>query len=169
VAWRERHGDADVLMASPLPPAAPAPRRLASASAPVQVGRPALAGDRLLFHVAGTRSSRIDEVDLATGLRRTLRRQPRALLLNPSASGRHLLYVRSTFQRQQLRIGALEARAVRSDRAVYGLVPTGRRDAGHEPGDKHRRTATRRSCRRGRGPASPTPSGAPRWAPTPPS
>jgi hypothetical protein len=137
VAWRERHGDADVLMASPLPPAAPAPRRLASASAPVQVGRPALAGDRLLFHVAGTRSSRIDEVDLATGLRRTLRRQPRALLLNPSASGRHLLYVRSTFQRQQLRIGALEARAVRSDRAVYGLVPTGRRDAGHGPGDKH--------------------------------
>ena len=47
--------------------------------------------------------------------------------------------MRSTFQRQQLRIGSLTRRAVRRDRALYGTVPTGRRDAGHEPGDEHKK------------------------------
>ena len=28
--------------------------------------------------------------------------------------------------------------AVRRDRSLYGTVPTGRRDAGHEPGDQHK-------------------------------
>ena len=138
VAWRAREGDQDVLFASPLPPAVPAPQRVAAGGAAVQLGRPALAGSRLLFHVAGASSSRIDQIDLATGGRTTLRRQPRTLLLNPSAHGSRLLYVRATFQRQQLRIGALRTRSVRRDRALYGLVPTGRRDAGHEPGEQHK-------------------------------
>ena len=132
VAWRARAGAEDVLMASPLPPAPPLPRTVATAA---ELGRPALSGDRLLFHVAG----RIEEVALATGRRRTLRRQPRALLLNPSADGDRLLYVRSTSERQELRLGRLRPRAVRRDRTLYGLVPTGRRDAGHEPGDEHER------------------------------
>ena len=47
--------------------------------------------------------------------------------------------MRSTFERQQLRIGAAASAApVRRDRSLYGPVPTGRRDAGHEPGDEHK-------------------------------
>ena len=138
VTWRDRRGDDDVILASPLPPAAPAARRVAAVRGPAQLGRPALAGDRVLFHVAGRTSSRIVERDLRSWRRRTLRRQPRALLLNPSARGGRLLYVRSTFERQQLRIGRLRPRAVRRDRALYRLVPTARRDAGHEPGESHK-------------------------------
>jgi hypothetical protein len=138
VAWRTRESGRDVITASPLPPAAVAPRRVASAPAGAQLGRPALAGDRLLFHVAGATRSRIDQVRLAGGRRSTLRTAPRTLLLNPSSDGRRLLYVRSTFQRQQLRIGSLRSRPVRRDRSLYGTVPTGRRDAGHEPGNQHK-------------------------------
>ena len=137
VAWRSRESGRDVLTASPLPPDALAPRRVASAPAGAQLGRPALAGDRLLFHVAGAARSRIDQVRLASGRRSTLRTAPRTLLLNPSSDGRRLLYVRSTFQRQQLRIGLLRSRPVRRDRSLYGTVPTGRRDAGNEPGVEH--------------------------------
>ncbi len=28
---------------------------------------------------------------------------------------------------------------MRRDRSLYGTVPTGRRDAGHEPGDQHKK------------------------------
>ena len=139
VVWRAREGDRDVLAASPLPPAPPAPLVVARSGAATTLGRPALAGDRLLFHVAGGRNGRIDELRLGTGSRRTLRRAPRALLLNPSALGSRLLYVRSTFERQQLRLGALRPRSARRDRSLYGTVPTGRRDAGHEPGEQHKR------------------------------
>ena len=139
VAWRTTENGRDALVASALPPAAPGARVVARAGANTTLGRPALAGDRLLFHVAGASRARIDEVRLATGSRSTLRSAPRALLLNPSSDGRRLLYVRSTFQRQQLRIGSLTRRAVRLDRALYGTVPTGRRDAGHEPGDVHKK------------------------------
>ena len=45
--------------------------------------------------------------------------------------------MRSTFQRQQLRIGLLKRRPVRRDRSLYDTVPTGRRDAGNEPGVEH--------------------------------
>ena len=139
VAWRTTENGRDALVASALPPAAPGARVVARAGANTTLGRPALAGDRLLFHVAGDSRARIDEVRLASGSRSTLRSAPRALLLNPSSDGRRLLYVRSTFQRQQLRIGSLTRRAVRHDRALYGTVPTGRRDAGHEPGAAHKK------------------------------
>ena len=139
VAWRSRESGRDVLTASLLPPAVPAPRTVASAPSGAELGRPALAGDRLLFHVAGTSRSRIDQIGLAGGNRSTLRSALRALLLNPSSDGRRLLYVRSTFERQQLRIGSLRSRPVRRDRSLYSTVPTGRRDAGHEPGVEHHR------------------------------
>ena len=137
VAWRTSEEGRDALYASALPPAAPAVRRVAVADSSTTLGRPALAGDRLLFHVAGASRARIDEIRLGSGMRSTLRSAPRALLLNPSSDGHRLLYVRSTFQRQQLRIGLLTRRAVRRDRSLYGTVPTGRRDEGHEPGKAH--------------------------------
>jgi len=110
---------------------------VATAPSGATLGRPSLAGDRLLFHVAGTARARIDQVLLGSGARSTLRSAPRALLLNPSSDGKRLLYVRSTFQRQQLRIGLLKRRPVRRDRSLYDTVPTGRRDAGNEPGVEH--------------------------------
>ncbi|MEA2311224.1 MAG: hypothetical protein QOE28_1192 [Solirubrobacteraceae bacterium] len=137
VAWRQREGSTDVLVASPLPPAAPAPRRVASAGSPAQLGRPSLDASRLLFHVAGRSSSRIVQIDLPTGKRATLRTQARALLLNPSALGGKLLYVRSTYQRQQLLLGRLAPASTSGDRALFGIVPTGWRDAGYEPGAEH--------------------------------
>jgi hypothetical protein len=144
--WRGQDQGRDVLTALQLPPPATpggpmpapaAPRVVARAASGTTLGRPSLTGDRLLFHVAGASRARIVEIRLATGRRSTLRSAPRALLLNPSSDGRRLLYVRSTFQRQQLRIGLLRARPVRRDRSLYGTVPTGRRDEGHEPGPQH--------------------------------
>ncbi len=137
VAWRTVEGGRDALWASPIP--AVAPRRVALAPSGATLGRPALNGDVLLFHVAGATSSRIDQVALATGARTTLRSKRRTLFLNPSAAGSQLLYVRSTYKRQQLRIGALRKQSVTKDRALYGTVPTGRRDAGYEPGEEHHR------------------------------
>jgi hypothetical protein len=139
VAWRSSEAAVDALFASPLPPVAPAPRLVTTATAPAQLGRPALDGDRLLFHVAGASTSRIDQIRLRSGGRTTLRRAPHTLLLNPSAFQGSLLYVRSTYQRQQLRVGALRKRSVDRDRSLYGTVPTGRRDAGYEPGAEHHR------------------------------
>jgi hypothetical protein len=137
VAWRAADRGRDALFAAALPPAAPGVRRVARAGSGSTLGRPALTGDRLLFHVAGATRGRIDQIRLASGSRGTLRSAPRTLLLNPSSDGRRLLYVRSTFERQQLRIGLLRTRPLRRDRSLYGTVPTGRRDAGHEPGEEH--------------------------------
>ena len=68
-----------------------------------------------------------------------LRSERRALLLNPSFDGHELLYVRSTYTRQELRLGPPVRRATTRDRRLYGTTPTGRRDAGHEQGHgRHR-------------------------------
>jgi hypothetical protein len=68
-----------------------------------------------------------------------VRRERRALLLNPSLQGGRLLYVRNYYKRQELRIGPQSKRTVTKDRRMWSIVPTGRRDAGHEPGKKHHR------------------------------
>jgi hypothetical protein len=137
VAWRSPDPAGDTLWASPL--AAVAPRAVVSVHSPKQLGRPALAGDELLFHVAGRSGTRIVGVSLTTGAHTLLRRQKRAQLLNPSARNGRLLYVRATYTRQQLRIGPLRPQSPKSDHALFGIVPTGRRDAGYEPGAEHHR------------------------------
>jgi hypothetical protein len=95
-----------------------------------QVGRPALQGNLLVFDIEG----RIESVDLATNIRSLLRREARAQLRGPSVFGPYLAYVRATYQRQQVRIGALTPQPTSADAAIYGTTPTARRDAGHEPG-----------------------------------
>ena len=134
VAWRAREGDRDVLYAAPL--AGGAPVRLNSAP---ELGRPALEGSALVYHVGGQTGGRIVVHDLAAGSVRTARRERRAQLLNPSLLGGRLLYVRAVYSRQELRLGPLSRRPTRRDRRLWSTIPTGRRDAGHEPGKRHHR------------------------------
>jgi hypothetical protein len=94
-----------------------------------QVGRPALAGNLLVFDIEG----RIEALDLTTNARSLLRREARAQLRGPSVYGGLLSYVRATYQRQQVRIGALKPQRTSTDTPIYGTTPTARRDAGHEP------------------------------------
>ncbi|WP_028057596.1 hypothetical protein [Candidatus Solirubrobacter pratensis] len=126
VAWRA----ATALWVAPiLPTGFGAVARVA-----IDAGRPALDGGLLVFDVA---ARRIDGIDLATGARTTLRRQARAQLRGPSALNGQLVYVCATYRRQQVLTGPLARRSPARDRALYGTVPTGRRDAGEE-GGKHK-------------------------------
>jgi hypothetical protein len=134
LAWRAREGDGDVIYAAPLAGGAPAEVVRA-----FELGRPALEGGRLAFHVTSSRSGRIIVIDLATGQGGTVRQERRALLLNPSLHGGRLLYVRAVFAGQELRLGPVTRRSPRRDRRLWTTVPTGRRDAGHEPGDVHKK------------------------------
>lgn len=134
VAWRAREAEGDALYAAPL---AGGEARLVARGA--ELGRPALEGNRLAYHVAGTTGGRIVIADLAAGTSATVRGERRALLLNPSLLGGRLLYVRALFSRQELRIGPQTKRGSWRDRRLWSTVPTGRRDAGHEPGDRHKR------------------------------
>jgi hypothetical protein len=96
------------------------------------LGRPSLDGDRLVYDVAGTKSSKLSMLDLVTGERATLRRATGALLLNPTLSGNRLLYVESRATRQRVRLADLGVYGS-TDRTLYSTWPTARRDAGHEP------------------------------------
>ena len=133
VAWRAREGEGDVIYAAAL--GGGAAREIVRAS---ELGRPALHGDRLAFHLIG-RTSRIIVADLSTGQAATARQERRALLLNPSLRGGRVLYVRAVYSRQELRIGPATRRSPRRDRRLWSTVPTGRRDAGHEAGNEHKR------------------------------
>jgi hypothetical protein len=93
------------------------------------VGRPALAGNLLVFDIEG----RIEAIDLTTNVRTLLRREARAQLRGPSVLGTSLAYVRATYNRQQVRIGALKPQRTTTDTPIYGTTPTASRDAGHEP------------------------------------
>jgi hypothetical protein len=134
VVWRAREADGDAIRAQPL--AGGPPVEVVRAA---ELGRPAVEGGRVAFHLTSSRSGRIVIFDLATGRARTARQERRALLLNPSLHDGRLLYVRAVFSRQELRLGPLTRRSPRRDRKLWSTVPTGRRDAGHEPGDRHKR------------------------------
>ena len=101
LAWRARRNGADVIAAVRLDRPASV-RRIASARSPVQLGRPDLDGDRLVYHVAGPRGSAIRQVNLRTGRRRTSVRARHAQLLAPALLGHALLYVRVRRCGQQL-------------------------------------------------------------------
>jgi hypothetical protein len=134
LAWRAHSEAGDAIFAVPL--AGGAARRISAAK---ELGRPTLEGSRLAYHVNGRTGSRIVIADLATGKNTTVRRERRALLLNPSLHGGRLLYVRNYYKRQELRIGPQSKRAPTHDRRLWSVVPTGRRDAGHDPGKEHHR------------------------------
>ena len=88
-----------------------APRTIATAGAGEQLGRPSIVGQTVVFHRAGRNGSQIRLLDLATNRGSVLRSERRALLSNPTFDGRRILYVRSTYKRQELRLGPLVRRA----------------------------------------------------------
>jgi hypothetical protein len=130
VVWRV--GTAQ-LVAQPRSLSAP-PRVVATARVSEQLGRPALAGSTLVYHRAGRAGAQIRLLDLASGGDRLLRAERRALLSNPSFDGSRLLYVRSTYTRQELRLGPPARRRTTRDQVLYSTTPTARRDAEHEKG-----------------------------------
>jgi hypothetical protein len=97
-----------------------------------RLGRPSLAGDVVVYHLATPDESRLLSFDLATGKRKVLRSSRKVQLLNPARIGGRLLYVRVSRCSQQLRIGPLDANG--SGRVLYKLPPLAGQDAGHEPG-----------------------------------
>jgi hypothetical protein len=99
------------------------------------LGRPALAGNLLVFHVATPRVSRIVGVDLRRGRAEVLRSSRIDELTNPAVRAGQLLYVRQTALAQQLLMGPLDA--PRRDRVLYRTGPVGIRDTGHEHGYSH--------------------------------
>ena len=117
-------------------------RTIATTRAPAQLGRPALDGSRLVYHLASRTSSRIVEVDLATSTSRVVRRSTKALLTNPSSLGAELVYVRQTNLAQVVEIGPIAASG--RDRVVYRLGAPSTHDRGHQPGYS-RRTRTPRA------------------------
>jgi hypothetical protein len=109
-------------------------------TAPDEIGRPSLDGDRLVFHLATRAASRVVEIYVPTGRVSVLRSaHDGALLLNPSELGGRVLYVRSSPQGQDVLLGPRRGRSATADVRLYGTHPTVRRDAGHEPGHgRHR-------------------------------
>jgi hypothetical protein len=116
------------------------PRPVAGARPGEQLGRPSIVGSSILLHRARKTGSAIRLLDLTTGIESLLRSERRALLSNPAFDGSGVLYVRSTYTHQELRLGILQRRKTTRDRVLYRATPTARRDATREPG-RHRHSA----------------------------
>jgi hypothetical protein len=69
-------------------------KRVASVARPVQIGHPSLDGGRVFYTISKRRRNAIKRRNLKTGKGGTVLSSRTAELLNPSVSGRHLLYVR---------------------------------------------------------------------------
>ena len=78
-------------------------------------------------------------LDLDRGADTLLRSEHRALLSNPTFDGRRVLYVRSVYTRQELRLGVLQRRATTKDQRLFTTWPTARRDLGREKGHHRHR------------------------------
>jgi hypothetical protein len=107
------------------------------------LGRPSIVGATVVYHRAGPKGSEIRLLDLDLGVETLLRSEHRALLSNPTFDGRRLLYVRSTYKAQELRLGPLQPRATTKDQRLYTTWPTGRRDLGREKGHHRHRAGYR--------------------------
>jgi hypothetical protein len=116
-------------------------RTIATVHRPTQLGRPALDGDLLVYHLAGHHSSAILAVDLSASLARVVRRSTSALLTNPSLLSGELLYDRQTSLSQLVQIGPLGRRG--ADRVAYRLGAPAVHDAGHEHGYSSRTRTSR--------------------------
>ena len=139
LAWRAPGADGlDQIVARTLGPEPGPPLLIAQALPGDELGRPALNGFAVIFHVAGPAGSRIVAVDGKTGgVETLLRAEPGAAVTNPAVNGGLLLYVRATGRQQELRLGPLTPAATTVDTAIAVHPSAGRRDREHERG-RHR-------------------------------
>ncbi|HWH10407.1 MAG TPA: hypothetical protein VG165_04720 [Solirubrobacteraceae bacterium] len=119
------------LYAMPVPALAPV-TLIAAEPSGVDVGRPAIDGNRVVVAINAPRNSRIVEFDLAGGGPRVLRSSRELQLLNPSVVGDRLLYVQATYCDQRLILGTTGTRS--GDRTLLRIGGVASRDSGHEPG-----------------------------------
>lgn len=111
----------------------------ATVRAPARLGRPALDGDAVVFHVARGTGSTIEGLNLLTGERRIVRRSRSQLLTNPSLLGGALLYDRQTSTGQLVELGPVDRPG--ADRVLYRIAAPSVHDVGHERGySRHTRT-----------------------------
>jgi hypothetical protein len=140
-----------ILFALPLPSLAPA-MLVAAEPAAVDLGRPAVDGDRVVAAITGPAVSRIVEFDLGSRRQRVLRQSRGSQLLNPSLLGGRLLYERATYCDQRLILGSPDTAA--GGQVLLRLGGVARRDAGHEPGHTSQGSAPSR-CPKPRVPRTP--------------
>jgi hypothetical protein len=132
LAWRGvRPGGGDHLYAVALP-ALGRVHLVAGAGGREHISRPTLAGNRLVYAVATTRSSRIVARNLATGTSSNVLRSTLAQLGQPALRGNRLLFVQATYCTQRLRLVALHGR--HRPRTLLRIGSTARRDRGRDPG-----------------------------------
>jgi hypothetical protein len=96
-----------------------APRNVAAAKFPQQIGRPSLGGTRLAYAAAKRARNKLVLFNMTSNKRRTVINTPRHGIANPSLHGKKILYVRSTRRRDQLRVRKLgrgRERVLRSTR-----------------------------------------------------
>jgi hypothetical protein len=134
LAWRTRGADGiDRIVARTLGPQPGPPLLIAEAAPRDELGRPALYGDAVVYHVAGPAGSRIVAIDGRTGgAESLLRAEPGAIVSNPSAENGRLLYVRATGRQQELRLGPLLLAPTSGDTVIAVHPSAGRRDREHE-------------------------------------
>jgi hypothetical protein len=132
LVWRELGpGGGDRLLAVSLPQLG-RPRVVAGGRARVQIGRPALSRDRLVFAVSTAHSSRLIARNLATGASSTVRSSTLTQLSQPALRNGRLLYVEASYCSQRLIIMRLHA--PHRPRVLLRIGSTAPRDAGHDPG-----------------------------------
>jgi hypothetical protein len=125
----------------------PSSRRIvASVAPPHELGRPAIAGNRVVFHRAGPESSAIFSADMRGGDPDRLARSRKVQLLHPSMRSGGLVYVALDRCGQKLRLADTDGD---NPRTLVRLAPLARRDRGHEHG--HTRQGRRATtCSHGR-------------------
>lgn len=111
------------------------PHLVARVRAPGQLSRPALAAQDLLYTISTAASSRLRHRSLTDGRARTLLAGRLVTYTNPALLGRSFAYVRTTRQRQEIRIRSLSGRGL--GRLVHYRPATSLRDPDHGPG-RHR-------------------------------
>jgi hypothetical protein len=148
LAYRVREGGADVIRARRIggvsggvrPGLAFGPAlTVAKADAPGELSRPSLYRATLVYARSTERGSSVIQRALGTEKRSTLIASHHWLLSSPSVLGRSFAYVRTTNDRQQLRVRRMARRG--KGRVVFAIAATSYRDADHDPG--HNRLPTR--------------------------
>ena len=137
VAWRDRDAEGRQRLFVADPSGGGPARLIARAQTDdAEIGRPALDGNLIAFHVSSPRSSRIIEIDFVTSTRRELAAPVGTQILNPSLRGDSILFSRVGFRRQEL---VLASRSQSTEQVLWAIEPTVRRDAGREPRRKRHR------------------------------